>query len=79
MRHFLKMTLGEIIHRTLSRWFKISLILIALYIAYSLHTLVEDFETVGQRFLDFTLFIHNEMVEHDKPPGSPDERPGMSS
>ena len=48
---------------------------IGLYGVYSIHTFVEDFETVGQRFLDLSQFLHNEMLEHDAVPQTESLRP----
>jgi len=66
---------GHFVDWLLKRLIRALWLVIALYGLYTAHTFVEDFETVGQRFLDFTKFLHDEALEHDAPANPGTEAP----
>lgn len=49
---------GKVIDWLSRRWFSVTIALSVIYVAYSVHVLVLDFETVGARFLNFTSWFY---------------------
>lgn len=52
---------GRVIDWCMGHWFKLCLVLLAAYSTYSIHVPVGDFETVGQRILDFSSYLHERL------------------
>jgi hypothetical protein len=54
---------------TVRNWYRIAWVLMGLYALYSVNAFVNDFETAGDRWMQFTKYMHDKMEEHDAPLG----------
>lgn len=67
---------GKGLDWTFKNWFKVSLLVLAGYITYTLHVFVDDFETAGDRWMSWSKYTHDRIEEHNQPLGDlPSLRP----